>query len=95
MLLPTTWCPSCRDDVVVYRTLPDGADAESPLELRCVDCDARLDRFGARPELAERAVKDLEGMGYTNLDRPAPVGPGGCFTTRGCEGCPKIDSRPW
>ncbi len=95
MLLPTAHCPTCRKDVVVYRTLPDGGTEDAPLESRCLDCDARLDRFGTTPAVSDRSVKELEEMGYGNLDKPSPVAPGGCHTTRGCDGCPKIDSRPW
>jgi len=93
MLLPTLRCPSCQADVVVYRALPPGG--EGPLETRCMDCDARVDRFGTTPRVTERGAEALSAMGYANLDKPAPVAPEGCFSTRGCEGCPKIDSRPW
>lgn len=96
MLLPTARCPCCSADVVVYRTVAEDADVdEAPLEWRCVDCDTRLDRFGANPAITDCAPKALESMGYRDLDKASPVSLGGCHTTRGCEGCPKIDSRPW
>ncbi len=91
VLLPTCRCPQCRRDVVVYRALGESGE----LEQRCLDCDLRLDRFGQEPAISERAPAELDAMGYANLDKPRPVAPGGCFSTRGCEGCPKIDSRPW
>lgn len=96
MLLPTAWCPSCAKTAVVYRTVADDAPTDdAPLQSRCVDCDTRLDRFGEAPTTTDCSPKDLESMGYPNLDKAPPVAPGGCHTTRGCEGCPKIDSRPW
>jgi hypothetical protein len=91
MLLPTAPCPNCRKDTVVYRALSD----DDELQTRCLDCDVQLDRFGQTPEVTERSSSELSAMGYTNLDKPPPVAPGGCFSTRGCDGCPKIDSRPW
>ncbi len=78
MKLPVARCPRCRTDVVVYRTVALGEDPlTAPLETRCVDCDARLDRFGVEPEIVEKT----EG--------------GRCFETKGCDGCPKIGTRPW
>jgi hypothetical protein len=95
MNLPTTRCPSCRQDVLVYRDVAPGADpAKAPLETRCVECDTRVDRFGLAPVLTTRPLLELKGMGYRELHKPAPVGEAGCFT-KGCEGCGKIDSRPW
>jgi hypothetical protein len=96
MLLPTAHCPRCRRDVLVYRTVADEADPmDAELQSRCVDCDTRLDRFGTEPELTAKSMKDLGKDGYRDLDKPPPIGRGGCFEERGCEGCPKIDSRPW
>lgn len=94
-MLSTTRCPQCRRDVLVYRDVARGADpATAPLETRCVECDTRLDRFGLAPVLEERPLLELKGLGYHELHKPAPVGAGGCFT-KGCEGCAKIDTRPW
>lgn len=96
MLLPTAPCPACRRDVVVYRTVPEGSAVDDGvLETRCVDCDIRLDRFGQQPEVTERGADALESLGYRSLDKVPPIGRGGCFESRGCEGCSKIDSRPW
>ena len=95
MLLPTAHCPSCDRPTLVYRALPEAPEQQNDLETRCVDCDTRLDRFGLAPVVAEQSVEQLSHLGYRDLDRPEPVGLGGCFTTRGCEGCSKIDSRPW
>lgn len=95
MLLPTAACPSCRRDVVVYRTVAEGSPDGSALETRCLDCDTRLDRFGQQPQVTERGAEDLEALGYRSLDKVQPIAKGGCFETRGCEGCSKIDSRPW
>jgi hypothetical protein len=82
--------------VIVYRAVAEVADPlTAPLETRCIDCDTRLDRFGIEPELTQKPIHELADDGYTDLDRPRPIGPGGCFEDRGCEGCPKIDSRPW
>ncbi len=95
MNLPTTHCPACRRDVLVYRDVARGADpATAPLQTRCIECDVRLDRFGLDPVLMDRPLLELKGMGYLELHKPAPIGEGGCFT-RGCQGCDKIDSRPW
>jgi len=96
MNLPTAPCPQCRRDVLVYRTVDeDGDPLQADLQTRCVDCDTRLDRFGTEPPITAVASADLEKQGYRNLDRPAPIGRGGCFETKGCDGCPKIESRPW
>jgi hypothetical protein len=96
MLLPTAYCPNCRRDAVVYRDVaPDGDPLTAELETRCVDCDTRLDRFGTQPDLTERDLSELRTLGYKDLDRPNPLGRGGCFETTGCVGCPKIDTRPW
>ncbi|MCO4772962.1 MAG: hypothetical protein KDA24_23215 [Deltaproteobacteria bacterium] len=95
MNLPTAHCPSCRTEVLVYRDVPRGADPGTDrLETRCVECDTRLDRFGLAPVLTDRPLMELAGMGYRDLEKAPPTGTGGCFT-KGCEGCPKIDSRPW
>jgi len=61
----------------------------------CVDCDTRLDRFGLAPVLEERDLTAVQALGYLRLDGARPVAAAGCFATRGCEGCEKIDSRPW
>ncbi|MCP4868859.1 MAG: hypothetical protein GY898_09080 [Proteobacteria bacterium] len=98
MKLPVAHCPKCRCDVIVYRTTAPDADAlTAPLQTRCIDCDTRLDRFGQEPEVALHPWEQVTSDGYTDLDmdRPRPIGRGGCFETRGCDGCPKIDSRPW
>ncbi len=96
MLLPTAYCPRCKRDALVHRTLPeDGDPMTAELQVRCVDCDTRLDRFGQEPELKLEALEALVRTGYTDLDRPPPIGRGGCFERSGCEGCPKIDTRPW
>lgn len=79
----------------MYRTLPRSEEEGGHVESRCVDCSTRLDRFGLDPIVHEQTIRDLEGIGYEDLDRPVPVGLGGCFSTRGCEGCPKIETRPW
>jgi len=95
MNLPTAHCPACRTEVLVYRDVARGEEpSEAPLETRCVECDLRLDRFGLDPVLTDRPLLELSGMGYVDLDKAQPSGSGGCFT-KGCEGCPKIDSRPW
>ncbi len=89
-------CPRCRREVLVYRAVAEGADPlVAELETRCVDCDARLDRFGTEPEITDCDPRELRTRGYPDLDRGPTVGLGGCFETRGCEGCPKIGSRPW
>jgi len=94
--LPVAACPSCRRAVIVYQTVAAGADpGTAPLETRCIDCDARLDRFGVEPGVVETPLGTLTGEGYTDLDRPPPIGQGGCFEDRGCDGCPKIETRPW
>jgi hypothetical protein len=95
LLLPTASCPSCKRTSLVYRSLREGPGGQEVLESRCADCDTRLDRFGLAPIITEQSFSSLAGLGYEDLDRPAPVGPGGCFVGGGCEGCPKIDTRPW
>ena len=96
MELSTSHCPRCKSETLVYQALSDApGEAADALQLRCMDCDTRLDRFGIEPELTRRSVAELRTLGYRDLDRPAPVGRGGCFETRGCEGCSKIDTRPW
>ena len=96
MELPTVDCPVCRTRVVAYRKVGEGADPlTAPLQVHCVDCDERLDRFGSDPDESKVAWNGLTKLGYLDLDRPKPVGPGGCIETRGCEGCAKIDTRPW
>lgn len=96
MKLPVAACPKCRTDVIVYRAVAEGADPlTAPLQTHCIDCDTRLDRFGVEPEATLRPLGELTSGGYTDLDKPRPIGRGGCFETRGCDGCPKIDSRPW
>ncbi len=95
MQLPTAWCPGCRAEVLVHRDVAPGGDPSTdPLETRCVECDLRLDRFGLAPALTDRPLLELAGMGYRDLDKAPPVGEARCFT-KGCEGCPKIDTRPW
>jgi len=95
LLLPTAPCPSCGRSTVVYRSFGDGAGPEDELETRCVDCDTRLDRFGLAPVITEQPLSSIDQIGYSDLDRPAPVGLAGCFVGGGCEGCSKIESRPW
>lgn len=95
MLVPTAHCPACKKTTLLYRVLASSDLEEERLETRCVDCDHRTDRFGLDPIITEVPFRDLQSMGYSDLDRPEPLGPGGCFTTRGCEGCSKIDTRPW
>lgn len=99
MLLPTASCPSCNRTSLVYRCLGQpsrpGSSSDFEVETRCLDCDTRLDRFGLAPVITDQAISALAELGYTDLDRPAPVGPGGCFVDGGCGGCSKIDSRPW
>ncbi|MEE2829174.1 MAG: hypothetical protein VX498_08295 [Myxococcota bacterium] len=95
MRLPTTYCPVCKTTVLIHRTLVAQPGSQEGLETRCLDCNERLDRFGLAPVIADMAVGELRSLGYHDLDRPEPIGPGGCFATRGCEGCSKIDSRPW
>lgn len=93
MLLPTSHCPRCKQDCLIHRApLPD--DPEGALHVFCVDCDTRLDRFGLDPVVTERDLTSVQGLGYLRLNGARPVAAGGCFT-KGCEGCHKIDSRPW
>ena len=96
MLLPTAYCPQCRRDCLVHRA-PDSAEAvdTAPLHTFCVDCDTRLDRFGLDPVIRERDLAAVQGLGYLRMDGARPVAAAGCFATTGCEGCHKIDSRPW
>ncbi len=96
MLLPTAHCPHCKRETLVHRTVAADADPRTAeLEWRCVDCDGRLDRFGATPQIDDKALPELKALGYDDLDKPRPIGPGGCFEAIGCEGCPKIETRPW
>ena len=94
--LPTSWCPRCRKQVLVHRTVASEADPlTAPLETHCVECDERLDRFGLAPAIEDRSYGELQGLGYGDWDKPAPIGAAGCFVTRGCDDCSKKDSRPW
>jgi len=94
--VPVAWCPKCSRDAIVHRCVADGEDPLSAdLQVRCVDCDTRLDRFGLEPDVRQRPLEALVADGYVDLDKPPPIGRGGCFESRGCEGCSKIDSRPW
>ena len=95
MLLPTAYCPHCRRDCLIHRSPALGAGTDTPLHVYCVDCDARLDRFGLDPVIQEKDLKAVQALGYRRLDGANPVAAAGCFATKGCEGCDKIDSRPW
>jgi len=96
MQLPTAQCPKCGVAVLVYGWVdPESDDQDVELRSRCVDCDTLLDRFGATVIITEAPLEQLVAAGYRDLDRGKPVGPGGCFENKGCEGCPKIDTRPW
>jgi len=96
MQLPTAHCPHCAVSVLVYGWVDPANDTnEGPVRTRCVDCDTFLDRFGVTPDITRSSISDLVATGYVDLDRGRPVGPGGCFENDGCEGCPKIDTRPW
>lgn len=80
--LPVAFCYACKRDVVVYRDLPEGSEEGAPLGFFCVECDARLDRWGMRPEVRERPFAEVKELGYAVLDerrRPGGgCGPGGC-----------------
>ena len=78
----------------MYRTPPEAPSDGAELETRCLDCDTRLDRFGIAPVITDRTFSAVTDLGYSDLDRPTPVGPAGCFVGSGCEGCSKIESRP-
>lgn len=96
MRLPTAYCPNCRVEVLVYGWVDsDSQEQDAKIRTRCVDCDAVLDRFGADVTITEKPIAELVTAGYTDLDRGRPVGPGGCFENNGCDGCPKIETRPW
>tara|TARA_B100000029_G_C16712330_1_gene643737 strand:- start:134 stop:388 length:255 start_codon:yes stop_codon:yes gene_type:complete len=83
-------------EVLVYGWVdPDSHEQDARIRTRCVDCDAVLDRFGADVTITEKPIAELVAAGYTDLDRGRPVGPGGCFENNGCDGCPKIETRPW
>ncbi len=95
-MLPTASCPHCRTTVLIYRDVGHSEDPQTaPLRSFCLDCHSPLDRWGEAAALTPVTLGDAEGLGYRDLNRAQPVGPGGCFMTRGCEGCPKIDTRPW
>ena len=97
MLVWVARCPSCKADVIVHRrSHPSNSDDlfTSSRGLYCVDCDTRLDRFGLAPAVRDLRLSALEHLGYSDLDRPTPFGPRGCFETTDCEGSKKIDSRP-
>jgi hypothetical protein len=74
---------------------PGGPASTARLHSWCVDCDTRLDRFGLDPVITDRTLTALQGLGYLRLDAARPVAAAGCFATTGCEGCSKIESRPW
>jgi len=95
VLLPTVYCPRCKRDCLIHRAPAPGADDDAPLHVFCVDCDTRLDRFGLDPVLTERDLTAVQALGYLRLDGSRPVAEAGCFATTGCEGCHKIDTRPW
>jgi hypothetical protein len=95
LLLPTANCPSCSRPSLVYRAPPEDLSRGAELETRCLDCDTLLDRFGIAPVIIDRPLSAMAELGYSDLDRPSPVGPAGCFVGGGCEGCSKIESRPW
>jgi len=96
VLLPTAYCPACKQDCLVHRAPVEGADpTDAPLHTWCVDCDTRLDRFGLDPVIRNRDLSAVQGLGYLRLDGARPVAAAGCFATKGCDGCSKIDSRPW
>lgn len=96
MQLPVASCPRCQREVLVYRSVdPEQDPLVADLLVRCVDCDTRLDRFGLEPELRQRSLDALTDAGYVDLDKPTPIGRGGCFEENDCEGCPKVESRPW
>jgi hypothetical protein len=65
MKLPVAFCPACRREVLVHRTVPEGADPlTARLEDRCVDCDSLLGRPGLPIAPDERSAEQVEAMGY-------------------------------
>ena len=87
--LPVAFCYVCKKDVVVYRDQPEGDGAADPLGTFCLDCDARLDRWGMVPEVRDRDFGEVGELGYVVVgeDRRAcgGCGTGGCSRSRGGE----------
>ncbi len=84
--LPLAFCHVCKKETVVYRDFPEEADldaaASPPLAFFCMDCDARLDRWGMTPEPKETPFATVKSLGYEILDAERRQG-GGC----GPSGC--------
>jgi len=96
MLLPTSRCPYCKRRTLVYSAVAACTDPmTAPLHSYCADCDGRLDRFGKPPTITDEPLARLVLEGYQDFDSPAPTLESSCRTDKGCDDCPKLESRPF
>jgi len=96
MQLPTSQCPHCKRRTLVYSAVAPCSDPmTAPLHSYCADCDGQLDRFGGAPDLSSEPLAKLVLEGYRDLDSPAPALESSCRTSKGCDECPKRDTRPY
>ncbi|MCW5829664.1 MAG: hypothetical protein KIT79_10165 [Deltaproteobacteria bacterium] len=92
-VIPTGYCQTCRDEVVLWTSARSGR-----LHRFCLNCDEPVSP--APGKLHFRPEHDLERLGYSFAEPPPPVdttrhcGSGGCSscgsaTGGGCSSCSK------